>query len=50
MRDKTLSPSTAFICWLLQSDRSPEEAGAYARKIGVDLQAAEYWHRNIRRR
>jgi len=43
-------PATAFICWLLASDRSRADAGKRARELGVDLQAAEYWFRNVRRR
>jgi len=45
-----LSPPTAFICWLLASDRTRADAGKRARELGVDLQAAEYWWRNVRRR
>ena len=45
-----LSPPTRYICWLLQSDRTRAEAGKEARRLRIDLQAAEYWHANIRRR
>lgn len=45
-----LSPPTAYICWLLAVDRTREQAGKQARELGVDLKAAEYWWRNVRRR
>lgn len=49
-RNEALSPPTQYLCWLLQSDRTREEAGRMARQLGIDLGAAQYWHRNVRRR
>ncbi len=43
------SPPTAFIIWLLKAERTKAEAGAEARRLGVDLRAAEYWWRNVHR-
>ena len=45
-----LSPPTKYIVWLLKADRTRAEAGKEARRLRIDLQAAEYWHANIRRR
>ena len=44
------SGPTRFICWLLASDRTRADAGKRARELGVDLAAAEYWWRNVRRK
>jgi len=44
------SGPTRFICWLLASDRTWEQAEKRAGELGVPLAAAEYWWRNVRRR
>lgn len=43
------SPPTAFIIWLLKAERTKAEAGAEARRLGVRLDYAEFYWRNVRR-
>ncbi|WP_161626252.1 hypothetical protein [Sphingobium baderi] len=47
--ERHLSPPTAFLCFLLKAERTKAEAGAEARRLGVRLDAAEYWWRNVHR-
>lgn len=47
--ERHLSPPTAFLCWLLKTERTRTEAMEESRRLGIDAPSAEYWWRNVRR-
>jgi len=47
--ERHLSPPTQFLCWLLKSPRTKAEAGAEARRLGLRLDYAEFYWRNVHR-
>ena len=49
-RNETLSPVTAFICWLLERDRSRIEATRESRRLHLRDEVGRYYWSNVRRR
>lgn len=45
-----LSPPTAFICWLLQQDRTRQEATRESRRLGLKDEVGRFYWSNVRRR
>lgn len=50
MRDASLPPTTAYICWLLERDRTREEAGKESRRLKLHDDVGRFYWQNIRRR
>ncbi len=49
-RNNTLSPPTAYICWLLERDRTRIEATRESRRLGLRDEVGRYYWSSVRRR
>ena len=50
MRDTSLPPTTAYICWLLERDRTRIEATRESRRLKLKDEVGRFYFENVRRR